>query len=86
MWLACGTGPAGILSDHARQVVNLAVDHRHPTAALTTLLLVDPRTAPVVVYAVVRWSGDGGGHQVVLTLFPKPLGGWIIDDLTVLSR
>jgi hypothetical protein len=87
-WLYCGSGPTEVLSAHGRELVNrwLAVNRPAAPAALAILRLLDPRAAPVVVYAVVQWSRDGGAHQILLTLFPTPRGGWAVDDVVVLDR
>jgi hypothetical protein len=48
--------------------------------------LLDPRAAPVVVFATVRRRADPVVHRVVLTLFGTPAGGWTVDDVVVLDR
>ncbi|MDQ1377031.1 MAG: hypothetical protein QOE15_1204 [Acidimicrobiaceae bacterium] len=89
-WLYCGppAGAGAALSSHARRVLtNWAARNGPPSpAAVVSLAVVDPRTAPVVVYAVIRRAGDADTRQVVLTMFHRPAGGWAVDDLTVLRR
>ncbi len=83
-WCYSGAGPAGVVSPHGWQVVagRPKATPTHSAAAVTSLVLLDPRAAPVVVYAVVR---DPGPHRLVLTLFPRPSGGWAVDDVAVLD-
>jgi hypothetical protein len=88
-WIYCGPPPAAAttLSSHGRRVLTNWSSANAPStpSAVVALNFVDPRSAPVVVYAVVRRAGDAEYHRVILTLFHRPSGGWAVDDLTVLS-
>lgn len=90
VWLYCGPPPTAgaVLSWHGRRVLATWVSFNGPDAPseVVALDLLDPRAAPVVVYAVVLRSGDPASHQVVLTMFHRPGGGWAVDDLTILGR
>jgi len=92
------TGPgrvSSLLSAHGAAVVaGMAATsgHRRSTAEVASAGLVEPRAAPVVVQVdVVRWWLDGRAvtvdpvhHRVLLTLLPEA-GGWVVDDLAVVS-
>jgi hypothetical protein len=54
--------------------------------ALTTLVVLDARAAPVVVLAVVRRPSDPAVHRVLVTLFPRPDHTWMVDDVSLLGR
>jgi hypothetical protein len=84
--LNCGSGPPDILSAHARRVVaSVARSPRRP-ASLTALALLNPRGAPVVVYAEIQTAGDPRPGRILMTLFWRPGGGWLVDDLATLTR
>ena len=84
-WLLCGSGPPGVLSFHAEQVLGRwsSLARPAPMFAITDLGLVDPRSAPVTVRAEVE--RPAGNLSIVLMLFRSPDGAWFADDLFVAS-
>jgi hypothetical protein len=81
--LECGSGPppAGVVSPHAARVL----PRRIGAFTVVRLAIVDPRTAPVVVAAEIEDRADRLRHDILLTAFRSPAGGWFIDDLAVVD-
>ncbi len=83
--LVCGSAPSGLFSAHARRLLATWAAFRLGPATVIAVVLVDPRTAPVVAAATVRQIGSGIPRTVVLTLFPGPDDGWVVDDLAIVG-
>lgn len=79
--LECGAGPTGVISPHAARVL----PRRAGAFTLVRLAIVDPRTAPVVVAAEIQDRGDRRRHDILLTAFRRPDGGWFVDDFAVVE-
>jgi hypothetical protein len=79
--LDCGGGPTGDISPHATRVL----PRRAGAFALVRLAIADPRCAPVVVAAEIQDRGDRRHHDILLTAFRRPDGGWFIDDFAVVD-
>jgi hypothetical protein len=81
--LECGSGPppAGVLSPHAAHVL----PRRAGPFTVVGLAIVDPRSAPVVVAAEIQDRAGRRRHDILLTAFGSPAGGWFIDDLAIVD-
>ncbi len=84
-WLYCGSGPPGILSAHAAGVVAHRAKPPYRGAAVTDLVLPDPRSRPVVVLVSVTGAGEPVTLHILMTLFRRPAGHWIVDDVAIIG-